>query len=62
MELIILIVCAVFAFIFQPFVDRIIRKKIQSKWLAIILKLVIYWIIFIALYGIATLMGFNITD
>lgn len=62
MELIILIVCAVFAFIFQPLVDIIIKKRIQSKWLAIILKLVIYWIIFIALYGIATLMGFNITD
>ena len=62
MELIILIVCAVFAFVFQPLVDRIIRKKIHSKGLAIVLSLLIYWVIFMALNGIAALLGFNISD
>jgi len=62
MELVIIIVCAIFAFVFQPFVDRIIKKKIHSKWLAITLRIVIYWVIFMALYGIAALLGFNILD
>lgn len=59
MEPVIFIVCAIFAFIFKPFVDRIIRKKVSTKWQAIALTLFIYWIIFLALYGIAALLGFS---
>lgn len=62
MQLVIIIVCAIFAFIFQPFVDRTIKKKVHSKWPAITLQIVIYWIVFMALYGIAALLGFKISD
>jgi len=60
--MVIFIVCAILAFVFQPFVDRIIRKKVPSKWLATTLELIICWIIFISLYGIAALLGFKIAD
>jgi hypothetical protein len=59
MWLVILIVCIIFGFIIQP-VDRIIKKNVSSKWLAIILQLVASFIILMALYGIAILFGFNI--
>lgn len=62
MQLVIIIVCAIFAFIFQPFVDRTIKKKVHSKWPAIIMQVVIYWIVFMVLYGIAALLGFKISD
>lgn len=61
MEIAIIVVCAIFAFVCQPFVDRIIRKKVPSRWPATILRLVIYWIIFMALYAIAACMGFDIS-
>ncbi len=59
MWLVIIVVCIIFGFACQP-VDRIIKKKVSSKWLAITLQLVIYWIILMALYGLAALLGFNI--
>jgi hypothetical protein len=59
MWLVIIIVCIIFGFIIQP-VDRIIKKNVSSKWLAIILQLVASFIILMALYGIAILFGFNI--
>lgn len=62
MELAIIIICAIFAFVFQPLVDRIIKEKISRKWVAITLRLFFYWIIFMFLYGIAALLGFKITD
>lgn len=61
MWIVILVVCTIFAFISLP-VDKIIKKKVHSKWLAVILQLFIYWIIFMALYGIAALLGFNIYE
>lgn len=59
MWIVILVVCIVFGFISQP-VDTAIKKKVSSKWLAIILDLAAYWIILMALYGVAALLGFNI--
>ncbi len=56
---VIIIVCVIFVFVSQP-VDRIIKKKVTSKWLATILQLVIYWIIFMVLYVIADLLGYII--
>ena len=59
MWLAILIVCIVFGFISLP-VDRFVKKRVSSKWLSVILRLFLYWIILMALYGIAALLGFNI--
>ena len=59
MWLAILIVCIIFGFISQP-VDSIDIKRVPSKYLSIILRLFVYRIILIALYGIAALLGFNI--
>lgn len=59
MWIVILVVCVIFGFISQP-VGKTIKKKVSSKWLAIILELVVYWVILMALYGIASLLGFNI--
>lgn len=56
--IVIIIVCAIFGFVSQP-VDRFIKKRVSSKWQAIILQIVVYWIIFMALYGIAALLGFE---
>ncbi len=61
MWIVILVVCVIFGLIIQP-VDKIINKRVSSKWLAVILQLIIYWIIFMALYGIAALLGFNIWE
>ncbi len=60
--LVIIIVCFIFAFVFQPWVDKIIKKKFSSKWTIMTLQLVIYWVIFMILYGIAALLGFDISD
>ena len=59
MWLAILIVCIIIGFISQP-VDRIVKKRESSKWLSVILRLFVYWIILMVLYGIADLLGFNI--
>lgn len=59
MWIVILVVCIIFGFISQP-VGKTIKKRVSSKWLAIILELVVYWVILMALYGIAALLGFNI--
>ena len=59
MWLAILIVCIIFGFINQP-VDRIVKKRVSSKWLSVILRLFVYCIILMVLYGIAALLGFNI--
>ena len=59
--LVIIIVCVIFGFISKP-VDRIIKKNVSSKWLTVILQLVVYFIIFIILYGIAALFGFDIWE
>ena len=59
MWLAILIVCIIFGFISQP-VDRFVKKRVSSKWLSVILRFFLYWIILMALYGIAALLGFNI--
>ena len=56
---VIIIVCIIFGIISQP-VDRIIKKRVSSKGLSISLEFVVYFIIFMALYGIALLLGFNI--
>lgn len=61
MWLVIIIVCVIFGFISQP-IDRIVKNKVPSKWLAISVQFVIYWIIFMVLYGIAALIGFNIWE
>ena len=61
MWLAILIVCIVFGFISQP-VDKIVKKRVPSKWLSVIVRLFVYWIILMGLYGIATLLGFNIWE
>lgn len=55
--LVIVIVCIVFVFVSQP-VDRMIKKNVSSKWLAVMLQFVAYFIIFMVLYGIAALLGF----
>ncbi len=57
----IIIVCVVFVFVSQP-VDRMIKKNVKSKWRATALQLFTYWIIFMALYGIAALLGFKIWE
>ncbi len=61
MWIVILIICVIFGFIAQP-VGRVIKKNVTSKWLAVILEFVVYWIILMALYGIAALFGFNIWE
>ena len=61
MWLAILIVCIVFGFISQP-VDKIVKKRVSSKWLSVVVRLFVYWIILIGLYGIAALLGFNIWE
>lgn len=59
MWLIIVIVCLIAGFVSEP-LDRVIRKKVSSKWLSIVLQLVVNFIILMALYGIAALLGFDI--
>ena len=59
MWIVIIIACVIFGLISRP-VDRIVRNRVPSKWLAISLQLVINWIIFMGLYGLAVLIGFNI--
>ena len=54
---VIIIVCIIFGIISQP-IDRIIKNRIPSKGLSISLEFVIYFIIFMAIYGIALLFGF----
>ena len=61
MWIVIIIVCVIFGFICQP-VGRIVKNRVHSKWLAIILQFVINWIILMILYGIAALIGFNIWE
>lgn len=61
MWIVIIIVCVIFGFISQP-VDRIVKNRVPSKWLAIILQFVINWIILMILYGIAALIGFSIWE
>ena len=61
MWIVIIIVCVIFGFISQP-VDRIVKNRVPSKWLAIILQFVINWIILMVLYGIAALIGFSIWE
>lgn len=61
MWIVILIVCVIFGFISQP-VGRVIKKKVSSKWLAVFLEIVVYWLILMALYGVAALLGFNIWE
>lgn len=56
---IIIIVCIISGFAVQP-VDRIIRKKVSSKWLALTLRFVASFIIILGLYWIADLLGFSI--
>jgi uncharacterized membrane protein len=46
-------------FLVRP-VDRLIEKKVSSKWLAYLLQIIAYFIIFLVLYGIVILFGFNI--
>ena len=61
MWIVIIIVCVIFGFISQP-VGRIVKNRVPSKWLAIILQFVINWIILMILYGIAALIGFSIWE
>ena len=57
--LVIFVVCFIVALI-TPFVDRVLKKNITSKWLLLVVQLVVYFIIFAALYSIAALLGFSI--
>ncbi len=61
MWIVIIIVCIIFGFVSQP-VDRLIKKNVSSKWLSVVLRLIVYWIILMGLYGIAALLGFNIWE
>lgn len=56
---VIIIICVIFVFVSQP-VDRVINKKVSSKLLATILLLVVDVLIFMALYGFAVLLGYDI--
>ncbi len=56
---VIIIVCIIFGFICQP-VNRVIKKNVANKWLAVILEIAVYMVILLALYGIAALCGYNI--
>ncbi len=58
MWLVIIIVCIIFGFACQP-VDRLIKKKVSTRWLAVIVQLIAYWVILMALYGLAALLGFE---
>ncbi len=58
MWLLIIIVCIIFGFACQP-VDRLIKKKVSTRWLAVIVQLIAYWVILMALYGLAALLGFE---
>lgn len=55
--IVIIAVCVVFGLVSQP-VDRMIKKNVSAKWLSVILRFVAYLVIFMALYGIAALLGF----
>jgi predicted PurR-regulated permease PerM len=57
--IIIIIVCLIVGFLVRP-VDRLIEKKVSSKWLAYLLQIIAYFLIFLVLYGIVILIGFNI--
>jgi hypothetical protein len=57
--IIVIIVCLIVGFLVRP-VDRLIEKKVSSKWLAYLLQIIAYFIIFLVLYGIFILFGFNI--
>lgn len=57
----IVVVCIIFVFVSQP-VDRFLKKKVLSKWLLVIARLLSYWVIFMILYGIAALLGFKIWE
>ena len=59
MWIVILIVCIIFGFICQP-VDWLIKNRVHSKWVSVTLQFFINFIILMALYGIAALIGFNI--
>ena len=61
MWVVILIVCVIFGFICQP-LDRMVKNRVHSKWLSVTLQFVINFIILIALYGIAALIGFSIWE
>ncbi len=56
---VIIVVCVTCGFVCQP-VDRLINKKVSSKWLSVLAEFVVYFIIFMALYGIADLLGFSL--
>ncbi len=58
MWLVIIIVCIIFGFACQP-VDRLIKKKVSTRWLAVIVQLIAYWVILMAQYGLAALLGFE---
>ena len=61
MWLAILIDCIIIGFICQP-VDRLVKKRVSSKWLSVILRILVYWIILMVLNIIVALLGFNILD
>ncbi len=54
----IIIVCLVFGLIIGP-VDRFVNAKVSTKSLAIVVRFVIYVLIFMALYCIADLIGID---
>lgn len=56
---VIIIVCIIFGITSQS-IDRIVKNRVPSKGLAISLEFVIYFIIFMAIYGIALILGFNL--
>ncbi len=58
MWIVTIIVCIIAGFIVQP-MDRIIEKKVSSKWLVYLLQVFALFIILIALFGIAILFGIN---
>ncbi len=56
---VIIVVCVICGFVCRP-VDRLINKKVSSKWLSVLAEFVVYFIILMGLYGIADLLGFNL--
>ncbi len=59
MWVVIILVCAVFGLVSQP-VNKYIKKKVSSKWLAFVITFFVYWVILMGLYGIAALLGYDI--
>ena len=59
MWVVIIIVCLIAGVVMEP-LSKKIRKMVSSKWLSVILQLIVSFFVLMTLYGIASLLGFNI--